>query len=79
MRYGVAIAAHGPFVAVENGAVDDVGVFTPVPVRLVAFVLAFVAESGFVGPDVVAMPDRVNKEVSFCSVSIRYVVCLTSA
>lgn len=56
VRYGVAVAAHGPFVAVENGAVDDVRVLAPVPVGLVAFVLAFVAEGGFIGPDVVAMP-----------------------
>jgi hypothetical protein len=52
----IAVAAHAPFVAVENGGVDDVGVLAPVPVGLVAFVRALFAEGGFIGPNVVTVP-----------------------
>lgn len=53
---GVAVAAHAGGRAVEDGRVDEVRVFGPVPVGLVALVGTFAAEGGFVGPDVVAVP-----------------------
>jgi hypothetical protein len=53
---GVAVAAHAPFVAVEDGGFDEIGVLGPVPVGLVSFVGAFCAQGGFVRPDVVAVP-----------------------
>jgi hypothetical protein len=48
--YVLAVAAHAPLVAVEDGGLGEVGVFAPVPVWLVALVVAFCAECGFVRP-----------------------------
>jgi hypothetical protein len=53
---GIAVTTHAPFVAIEDGRVDDIWILGPVPIRLIAGVGAFCAEGGFIGPDVVAVP-----------------------
>jgi hypothetical protein len=56
MRHRISITSHAPLIAVEDGRVDDVGVFAPVPVRLVPLVSALGTQRSFVRPDVVAVP-----------------------
>jgi hypothetical protein len=56
MHDGIAVTAHAPFVAIEDGGVDNIWILGPVPIGLVAGVRTFCAEGGFVSPNIVAVP-----------------------
>lgn len=57
MRLRKTIAAHARCAAIKYGAVQGVvGPFTPVPVRLVTLIPAFVAQGLLIRPGEVTMP-----------------------